>query len=99
MVLTMLTKPQCDGARPRCNNSVDSTAPGAYSVEEGKTQQQASREELKAYRAVVCMLRKASRPATETILRHLKQHDDINEAIKFIEADMMLRDDMSTSRV
>jgi hypothetical protein len=44
------------------------------------------------------MLRKASPQATETILRHLTQHDDVNEAVKFIEADMVLRDSVSTSR-
>jgi hypothetical protein len=44
------------------------------------------------------MLRKASPPATEVILRHLKQHDDVNEAVKVIEADMTLRDGVNTSR-
>lgn len=89
---------QCDGARPRCNTCIDKATPCVYSVEEGKTQQQASREELKAYRTVVCMLRRASPQATETILRHLRQHDDVNEAVKFIEADIVLRDSVSTSR-
>jgi hypothetical protein len=82
---------QCDGARPRCNTCLDKATPCAYSVEEGKTQQQASREELKAYRAVVFMLRRASPPDTAVILRHLKQFDDVNEAVKSIETDMMLR--------
>jgi hypothetical protein len=38
------------------------------------------------------MLRRASLPNTEVILRHLKQHEDINEAVKYIEADMILDD-------
>ncbi|KEQ63177.1 uncharacterized protein M437DRAFT_75065 [Aureobasidium melanogenum CBS 110374] len=84
-------KSRCDGARPRCNTCLDKATPCAYSVEEGKTQQQASREELKAYRSVVFMLRRASPPDTEVILRHLKQFDDVNEAVKSIETDMMLR--------
>ncbi|KAG9560207.1 hypothetical protein KCU71_g7328, partial [Aureobasidium melanogenum] len=84
-------KSRCDGARPRCNTCTDKATPCAYSVEEGKTQQQASREELKAYRSIVFMLRRASPPDTEVILRCLKQFDDVNEAVKSIESDMMLR--------
>ncbi|KAI4846022.1 hypothetical protein E4T44_05292 [Aureobasidium sp. EXF-8845] len=90
--------PQCDGARPRCNTCIDKASPCVYSVEEGKTQQQASREELKAYRTIVCMLRRASPPDTEVILRHLKQHDDVNEAVKVIKADITLRDSVSPSQ-
>jgi hypothetical protein len=37
------------------------------------------------------MLQRASLPDTEVILRHLKQHEYVNEAVKFIEADMVLR--------
>jgi hypothetical protein len=37
------------------------------------------------------MLRRASLPDTEVILRHLKQHEDVNEAVKLIEADTMSR--------
>ncbi|KAI4831262.1 hypothetical protein E4T44_09600, partial [Aureobasidium sp. EXF-8845] len=84
-------KSKCDGARPRCNTCIDKASPCVYSVEEGKTQQQASREGLRAYRTVVCMLRIASAPDTQVILRHLKQHDDMNEAVKTIQADMSLR--------
>ncbi|KEQ97909.1 hypothetical protein AUEXF2481DRAFT_27251 [Aureobasidium subglaciale EXF-2481] len=84
-------KSRCDGARPRCNTCLDKATPCVYSVEEGKTQQQASREELKAYRAVVCMLRKASPADTDVILKHLKQHDDVNDAVKHIQSEMMLR--------
>ncbi|KAI5197519.1 hypothetical protein E4T39_07225 [Aureobasidium subglaciale] len=84
-------KSRCDGARPRCNTCLDKATPCVYSVEEGKTQQQASREELKAYRAVVCMLRKASPTDTDVILKHLKQHEDVNDAVKFIQSEMMMR--------
>jgi hypothetical protein len=38
------------------------------------------------------MLRGASLPDTKVILKHLEQHKDIKKAVKFIEADMMLRD-------
>jgi hypothetical protein len=86
------TWPQCDGARPRCNTCLNKATPCVYSVEEGKTQQQASREELKAYKTVVFMLRRAPLVNIEVILRHLEQHKDIKKAVKFIEADMMLRD-------
>jgi hypothetical protein len=44
------------------------------------------------------MLRTASLPNTEVILRHLKQHEDIDEAVKHIEADMMLRGAVNTSQ-
>ncbi|KAI4845445.1 hypothetical protein E4T44_05606 [Aureobasidium sp. EXF-8845] len=91
-------KSRCDGARPRCNTCIDKASPCVYSVEEGKTQQQASREELRAYRTVVCMLRRASPPDTEVILRHLRQHDDVNEAVKVIKADITLRDSVSPSQ-
>ncbi|KAI4846165.1 hypothetical protein E4T44_05213 [Aureobasidium sp. EXF-8845] len=84
-------KSRCNGARPRCNTCVNGGTSCVYSVEQGKTQQQASREEFGAYKTVVFMLRRASLPDTEVILRHLKQHEDVNEAVKFIEADMMLR--------
>ncbi|KAI4719763.1 hypothetical protein E4T48_04058 [Aureobasidium sp. EXF-10727] len=91
-------KSRCDGARPRCNTCLDKATPCIYSVEEGKTQQQASREELKAYRAIVCMLRKASPPDTELILRNLKQYEDVSEAVKSIETDMMLRGDVISAQ-
>jgi hypothetical protein len=38
------------------------------------------------------MLRRAPLVDIEVILRHLEQHKDIKKAVKFIEADMMLRD-------
>jgi hypothetical protein len=44
------------------------------------------------------MLRRASPQDTEVILRHLKQHDDVNEAVKVIETDITLRDGVSTSQ-
>ncbi|THV76493.1 hypothetical protein D6D28_01081 [Aureobasidium pullulans] len=83
-------KSRCDGARPRCNTCLDKATPCNYSVEEGKTQQQASREELRAYKTVVRMLRKASATDTTLILTHLKTHDDVNEAVKFILEDTRL---------
>jgi hypothetical protein len=44
------------------------------------------------------MLRRASPRDTEAILRYLKQNDDVNEAVKVIEADITLRDGVSTSQ-
>jgi hypothetical protein len=35
---------------------------------------------------------------TEVILRHLKQHEDIDEVVKYIEADVMLRGAVNTSQ-
>jgi hypothetical protein len=44
------------------------------------------------------MLRRASLQNTEVILRHLKQHEDIDEVVKYIEADVMLRGAVNTSQ-
>jgi hypothetical protein len=38
------------------------------------------------------MLRGALLPDTEVLLKHLEQHKDIKKAVKFIKADIMLRE-------
>ena len=44
------------------------------------------------------MLRKASPVEAEVILRHLKQYDDVTEAVRVMEADIILRDGVGTSQ-
>lgn len=79
----------CTGKATRCT----------YSVKEGKTPQQASREQGKAYKAVLRVLRDATARETSIILEHLRDHEDLDEAVICIHAATLPIDCRANGRV
>ncbi|THZ84835.1 hypothetical protein D6C84_03818, partial [Aureobasidium pullulans] len=55
-----------------------------YSVEEGVTQQQATKEQLKSYKDVLALLRNSSSRDCDAIIHILKSMEDLNDACRFI---------------
>lgn len=74
---------QCDGDRPSCKMCLERNSKCEYSVEEGKTQQQATKEQLRSYKDVLSLLRSCSPKESEAIL-HILKNMDLNAACRFI---------------
>jgi hypothetical protein len=73
-------KQQCDGQRPSCQICVSKKVTCSYSVKQGKTQQQATKERLKSYKEVVALLRKSSEKECEGIVRVLQSRGSLEDA-------------------
>ncbi|TIA41235.1 hypothetical protein D6C78_01917, partial [Aureobasidium pullulans] len=76
--------PACDGGRPSCKICTDKAISCQYSVEEGVTQQQATKEQLKSYKDVLALLRNSSSRDCDAIIHILKSMEDLNDACRFI---------------
>ncbi|KAG9948110.1 hypothetical protein KCU85_g5229, partial [Aureobasidium melanogenum] len=76
-------KSKCDGDRPSCKMCLERNSKCEYSVEEGKTQQQATKEQLRSYKDVLSLLRSSSPKESEAIL-HILKNMDLNAACRFI---------------
>ncbi|KAG9628012.1 hypothetical protein KCU61_g6128, partial [Aureobasidium melanogenum] len=76
-------KSKCDGDRPSCRMCLERGSKCEYSVEEGKTQQQATKEQLRSYKDVLSLLRNSSPKESEAIL-HILKNMDLNDACRFI---------------
>ncbi|THZ10421.1 hypothetical protein D6C95_00574 [Aureobasidium pullulans] len=77
-------KSKCDGGRPSCKICTDKAISCQYSVEEGVTQQQATKEQLKSYKYVLALLRNSSSRDCDAIIHILKSMEDLNDACRFI---------------
>jgi hypothetical protein len=73
-------KKQCDGQRPSCKICVSKKVTCNYSVKQGKTQQQATKERLKSYKEVVALLRQSSEKECEGIVRILQSRGSLEDA-------------------
>ncbi|KAI4733598.1 hypothetical protein E4T50_15844, partial [Aureobasidium sp. EXF-12298] len=73
----------CDGDRPSCKMCLERGSKCEYSVEEGKTQQQATKEQLRSYKDVLSLLRNSSPKESEAIL-HILKNMDLNDACRFV---------------
>ncbi|KAG9969796.1 hypothetical protein KCU78_g23925, partial [Aureobasidium melanogenum] len=69
--------------RPSCRMCLERGSKCEYSVEEGKTQQQATKEQLRSYKDVLSLLRNSSPKESEAIL-HILKNMDLNDACRFI---------------
>ncbi|CAD0047306.1 unnamed protein product, partial [Aureobasidium pullulans] len=70
--------------RPSCKICTDKAISCQYSVEEGVTQQQATKEQLKSYKDVLALLRNSSSRDCDAIIHILKSMEDLNDACRFI---------------
>ncbi|KAI4755351.1 hypothetical protein E4T52_08296 [Aureobasidium sp. EXF-3400] len=77
-------KSKCDGGRPSCKICTDRKTTCNYSVEQGKTQQQATKDRLKCYKEVVALIRKSSQKDSEAIVHILKSMDSLEDACRLI---------------
>jgi hypothetical protein len=75
-----ILKKQCDGQRPSCKICVSKKVTCNYSVKQGKTQQQATKERLKSYKEVVALLRQSSEKECEGIVRILQSRGSLEDA-------------------
>ncbi|THY36238.1 hypothetical protein D6D01_00639, partial [Aureobasidium pullulans] len=76
--------PQEIKGRPSCKICTDKAISCQYSVEEGVTQQQATKEQLKSYKDVLALLRNSSSRDCDAIIHILKSMEDLNDACRFI---------------
>ncbi|KAG9696525.1 hypothetical protein KCU69_g8456, partial [Aureobasidium melanogenum] len=76
-------KSKCDGDRPSCRMCLERGSKCEYCVEEGKTQQQATKEQLRSYKDVLSLLRNSSPKESEAIL-HILKNMDLSDACRFI---------------
>ncbi|CAD0087994.1 unnamed protein product, partial [Aureobasidium vineae] len=78
------TKAACLKCRQRKSKMcVEKNSKCEYSVEEGKTQQQATKEQLRSYKDVLALLRKSSHKESDAIL-HILRNMSLDDACRFI---------------
>ncbi|THY98674.1 hypothetical protein D6C93_04151 [Aureobasidium pullulans] len=83
-------KSKCDGIRPSCKSCVGKTTACEYSVNPGVTQQQAVKNQLDAYKHVLNLLRQGNEAECEVLIKQLKAHELLADAVGNIVQEQIL---------